>query len=469
MPRHDLQQSKPLDAATVEAIVAAIRPFDAEDCIRAAFARYPGPSEAWDHISPSLPPAKNVRNCIIEVNKEVMLRPFLSRMIEDQWANGVFREALLNRIPDLVLAPVGLQAALAGVAKGVARLLGLIAVDPKVGCVGGPGNPKDERAFAMVSEKRAAFVRLRESLGQLQALKELHDALHVLAIRGADWLDPALDDDEDDLALPLAALAAKVAEAGAIIGATRPGLKAEHAALGQRAAEALAAAFGELTGADESAQAAGVQRLRQTLMFLPKDIDAAMFGLSRDLPVRAICLAFADLHDPDRPDYAEFDQAQRAMANLGEALRGRVLEHAMWQATDVNIHAIETILGAHDASFLRLFNERWQEIRRSIRYLSDAAFQDGGAPDLFVRMALDAYDNALQPRAGGPAVLSLDEAFGEIVKTFSAFKSYPRERFLAVDTALKTELALIGALKADLDELIDRRVGELSSNLLDNP
>lgn len=459
MPRYDLSHTEKLDPVSVEAIVSAIAPFGAEDAMRAAFARYPGPSDATDHIAPNLPPAKNLRNCIIEVNKEVMLRPFLSRLIEDQWGNASFKDALLRKMPDLVLAPLGLQTALQGVRTGVRRLLELIADEPKCGAVGKQAG--DDKAFAIVCRNRKVFVELRESLGHLQALKELHDALHILAIAGADWLDQTLDDDDDPnpIILPVAALAVRVAEAKASVDAKSPALKDEHVVLGRKAVDALSTALSELTSADAAAHAAGVERLRQALMILPKEIDAAMFCLSRDLPVRALSRAFANLNHPEEPNYAGFDGAQLAVAQLGEALRGRVLEHAMWQATDVSIHVLENILSERDPSFLKPFVERWQEVRRFIRYLSDVSF-GSNPPDLLVGMALDAYDRALRSPAGGPAALSLNDAFSEIVKTFSAFKAFPRERFLAVDKSLKDELALISALKADLDELLDKRVFE---------
>jgi hypothetical protein len=467
-PRYDLSHAQaPLDEASVEAIAVAITPFAAERThMDSAFSRYPGRFSVDDFFSPYLPSAQNLRNCLRGVNQEVLLRPFLSRVIEDQWRNDGLKEAVLRKMPDLVLAPIGLEAALQTVADGFHRLLGLIAVNPQPGAVG--ARPGDDKAFRMVSENRKALLQLRETLGHLRALKGLHDALHVLQIGSADWLEPAPEDEEEepDLLPPIAALAKLVQDAEAIVADKIPALDEAHATLGRQAMQTLAVVGSELRAADSDARSAGLERLRSALMSLPKDIDAAIFDLSRDLPVRCISHAFGGLNDSAQPDYAGFDRVQAAMAQLGEALRGRVREHAMWQAIDVSLYALENTLCSRDPGFLELFVRRWQEIRRFIRYLSDRSFGDN-PPDSLVGMALVAYDLALQTQTGGRADLSPDEAFDEIFKTFSAFKAFPRERFLAVDKALKEELALLGALQKDLDELLDGRVLATGHLLLD--
>ncbi|MBG0793182.1 hypothetical protein IYY11_07260 [Methylocystis sp. H62] len=468
MPRYDLSLAQKQDAAFVESIADAIKPFSGDELMRVAFARYPGPSDPEDTMSPNLTPAQNMRNCLRGVNNEVMLRPFLSRVIEDQWRNDALKEALLRKMPDLVLAPIGLQSALQIVSTGVARLLNLIAKNPSFGAVG--AKQGDEKAFDMVCRHRDAFVQLRDALAHLQALKGLHDALHILQVGSADWLDPDPDDDDDPetIVLPLAALAKQASDAELIVTEKIPGLRHDHLMLGQQTAQSLSAISDDLNSASRDAQAAGLEKLRQTLLSLPKEIDGAMFGLSRDLPIRQISRAFGTINDLSQSDYAGFDLVQVAMAQLGEALRGRVLEHAMWQATDVSLHALENILGDRDPSFLKPFVQRWQDIRRLVRYLSDAP-SVGNSAEALVGMALDAYDRALKTKNAQSVEMSRDEAFEEIVKTFSAFKTTPRERFLAVDKALKEELALIGALQVGLDELLEQRVRETCSVFLTNP
>src|SRR5262245_20937804 len=112
--RYDLLNPATVDAASIEAIVAALKSFDLGDCLDAAFARYPGNCDARDFISPNVAPAKNLRDSIKGVHGDsaAMLRPFLSRMIEHKWVDLEFKRALLANMPDLVLAPIGLQAAL---------------------------------------------------------------------------------------------------------------------------------------------------------------------------------------------------------------------------------------------------------------------------------------------------------------------------------------------------------------------
>ena len=475
MPRRDLASPLVLSELELDKVARAIigdgkdreRSTAIGTGLREALLRYPGDREPDDCLAPNVPLKENVYRCLREVNGEKLLGPFLSRVVEWQWGQPKYNAGLLaiDQVADLVLAPDGLQRVFPVASNGVKRLLSLISDEPKYGAVGALQG--DEKAFAMVCRNRAGFLQLRDTLGQLKALKGVHDALHVLQLASADWLEPIPDDDDDasPIVLPVAALAGKVKEAEAIVARIIPSLKAEHMSLGQRAAASLTAISGELTHANAGQQAAGLERLRQLLMSIPPEIDAAIFGLSRDLPVRDISRAFGEINDPADPQYVGFDRVREAMALLGEALRGRVLEHAMWQATDLRLYKLENTLSDYDAGFLTPFQRDWNEVKFSVRLLFDSPHQDR-PPDMLVNMALDAYDRALQAQSAGLTAMPLVEAFDQIVRTFNSLKALLRNRFLEVDKALKEELEFVGALATDLDTLLDRRVRERCENLL---
>jgi hypothetical protein len=455
MPRLDVTAPLQLNDTQLVDLARAMTTANCRyDELSAALRRYPGQEDADSCMSPNWVPLKNVESCLKAVHGEQLMRPFLSRVVENQWKQGQLREAVLERVSNLVLAPTGIQLALKDLADGVGQLLVLIAAKPAYGAVG------DERVFRAVGRNRQSFVSLRNELAQLRALKGLHDALHILQIRSADWLDQTADDDDgqDPLAPPFPPLIQLVDTARQTCLDNASNLAIEHVGTSQRCVDDLGGITAQLGTMTEDGRAAGIERLRALLMREPPIIDEAIFGLSRDLPVRDIGLTFGALHLQGDPLYGNMERYRRGTAFLGEAIRGRVLEHAMWQVTDLRLYAIETILADADPGFFVRFNSEWEQVRRAIKYLSDRPPGEN-PPDLMVNIAIDAYDRALREiRNAGHATVDIEDALGEIAKTFASFKAGSRERFLAVDNALKADLDLVGGLKADLDELTENRV-----------
>jgi len=82
--------------------------------------------------------------------------------------------------------------------------------------------------------------------------------------------------------------------------------------------------------ADEIAFACA--KLRQMLMREPPLIDVAMFSVSREFPLVGFCTLFEDA------------PVREAAFDLGDTLRRRLMEHALWQAADQGLYEIEQVL-----------------------------------------------------------------------------------------------------------------------------
>src|SRR5262249_4208339 len=143
----------------------------------------------------------------------------------------------------------------------------------------------------------------------------------------------------------------------------------------------------------------------------------------------------------------QMKQAADALRNLSEALRARILEHALWQATEVHIRALARIVANPTARFLVDLATEWSAIKLNLRLLIDPS-PDGQSLDLALNGALVLSERSLRTRGKpAPPGPSPAERLAGIVAAFDEFRLKARLLFLAVDQALKSEFSSLLPLR----------------------
>jgi hypothetical protein len=406
--------------------------------------RYPGKESAGTCLPENGAPLQFATSCMKAVAIEGMTFPFLSRVVEQKWKDEKFRSSIVGKVRVLVRAAAAVEPQAKTIADALTALTAALAASPAPQC---PGRTTCD----FVRQSRPALQIVIGSLDQFDALKALHDSLHVLQVNGADWLDEDQTDDTRDLPREnFVEMVGKLRDVAAAVEKRLPGDVVECCrrchGIATAAVQRLAIGAG-----DESEYA--LAELRTLIAREPEIIDEAMFVLSRDLPLRTLRdLIDSGVSVPGAPGQ-QMTEASEALRRMSEALRARILEHALWQATEIRIRALDRILGSPTGSFLRDLFTEWSAIRQNLRTLIDPS-PNVPTVDLPLNAALVLYERAL-PIAGKPTPPgpSAEERLVEIVAAFNEFRLKASLQFLTVDKALKAEFSSLLPLRESLQTL----------------
>lgn len=383
-------------------------------------------------------------NCMTAAVEEGLVSDYLRRVLEHKWAKEPLRYAVLGAAPEFAKPGLDIGSAVAVVEAGLNAL------------IAGLGNPK---IFTAVGEHRKEIVELDRALNEFEACKRLHDALHTLQIKGAPWLGADDSDGSGGVALPVAQFASLI-DAAAQPPAGAAGSLPD--AIGEAAlawtATLKQAAVHLLTGIDG---AAGVVAnvVRAVLGKEPARINEAMFGVSRDLPVKRMMNVF-------NAAAAETGAADSAVANaasgtrlLGDAIRSRVAAHSLWQDVDAGFYRIESVFAFADKDFLGKFAMEWQRLRKTLFMVTERAANKTTGIDSGVNNALVAYEGALPAPNKDPSAEDssrLDMAMQELRAQSALLGNTSRLQFFAVDGALKADCATLLAIRQPLAVLLGK-------------
>ena len=406
--------------------------------------RYPGKEGPGTCLPENGAPLQFATSCMKAVAIEGMTFPFLSRVVEQKWKDEKFRSSIVGRVRVLVRASAAVEPLAGTIAGALTALTAALAASPSPQC---PGRTTCD----FVRQSRPALQIVIGSLDQFDALKALHDSLHVLQVNGADWLDE--DQTEQTRDLPRENFVEIVGRLRDVAAAVETHLAGDVVECRRRCHDIAASAARRLAAGAEDESEFALAELRALVAREPEIIDEAMFVLSRDLPLRTLRdLIESGASVPGAPGQ-QMAEASEALRQMSEALRARILEHALWQATETRIRALDRILGNPTGSFLRDLFTEWSAIRQNLRTLIDAA-PNVPAIDLPLNAALVLYERALpipgKPTPPGP---SAEERLSEIVAAFNEFRLKASLRFLGVDKALKGEFSSLLPLRDSLRAL----------------
>lgn len=416
------------------------------------FRRYPGRGERSTFL-PADPSGRDMffvtSKCLKQVESEGTIVAFLSRVVEHKWEKQAFRSAIFNQVRILVRSVDDTSPYIAAIITALQALTPNLATDSVAGQCGAG------TTCNFVREHRAAIESIIQSLDQFEALKVLHDSLHVLQVKGADWLDHADSDPAPDLPLPiLQAIVEAVRNAALAVKARVPPTAVANC---QRCLDTATDAATRLASSDPDQRDFAIEQLRQLIVTEPPDLDACMFALSRDLPIKQLRGLLESTGEVSAPIAGQMAAATEALDRLSETMRAHILEHALWQATESHIRAVSQLLADPSSNFLRDLSSEWRAVRQNLQTLVDRP-SDGTLPiEAALNGAIVLYERALPtPGVDTSAGPSPESRFIEMVSAFNDFRPKARLYFLAVDQALKSVFSNLLPLRASLDDLLKR-------------
>jgi hypothetical protein len=406
--------------------------------------RYPGREGPGTCLADNAVPLQLATSCMKAVKLEGTILPFLSRVVEQKWKDEKFRTTIVGKVRVLVRTSSVVEPHATTIVAALTALTAALAASPSPQCPG-------PATCAFVRQSRSPLQVFIASLEQFDALKALHDSLHVLQVNGADWLDEDQTDDSRDL--PREAFVSIVERLRDVAAAVEPRLPAELVESCRRCHDIATSAAQQLVSGAGHGPEYALAELRALVAREPALIDDAMFAVSRDLPLRTLRdLIESGASVPGAPGL-QMQAAAQALRSLSETLRARILEHALWQATEMRIRALGRLFGDPTGGFLGELVAEWNAIKQNLRVLIDPA-PNMPAPDLALTGALVLYERSL-PMRGRPAPSgpSPEERLAEMAVVFDEFRLKMNLHFLAVDKALKAEFSSLLPLHASLQAL----------------
>ena len=410
--------------------------------------RYPGKEGPGTCLPDRGAPLEFATSCMRAVRLEGTMLPFLSRVVEQKWKDEKFRSSIVGKVRVLVRPSSAVEPHARTVAGALAALTAALAASPSPQC---PGRTTCE----FVRQSRLPLQVMITSLDQFDALKTLHDSLHVLQVNGADWLDEDETDETRDLPREnFIEIVGRLRDAATAVEARLPAGVVETC---RRCHDVAKEAADRLASGDEEESEYALAELRT--LFIPPTLDSAnepeviddaMFVLSRDLPLRALRdLIESGINIPGMPGQ-QMRKADEALRTLSEALRARILEHALWQATEIHLRAMARILASPTSKFLIDLSTEWSAIKQNLRILLDTT-PNPTPIETPVQGAIVLYERSLpsrdRPAPPGPSsaerLAGIDAAFDELRLKTSLL-------FLTVDQALKAEFSTLLLLRDSL-------------------
>jgi hypothetical protein len=384
--------------------------------------------------------------CLKEVDKEGTLIPFLSRVVEHKWEKEAFRWAIFDQVRTLVRPAADTAPHIATIIAALQALTPDVAVNPA------DGQCRTGTTCKFVREHRPEIDAIVRSLDQFEAVKILHDSLHVLQVKGTAWLDQGDADVEPDFPLPLLQAIVEAVRNAAI--AVKQRVPPAVAASCQRCSDTAADATVRLASNDPDQHDFALAQLRALVVSEPPHFDTCMFDLSRDLPIKQLRGLLESASDLAAPLGGQTAAAAEALDRLSETMRAQILEHALWQATELHIRAVSQLLAHPGPGFLDDLYPHWNAVRQNLQTLVDRP-TGGAAPiEAALNAAISLYEMALPTQAmPAPSGPSSEKRLAEMVAAFNGFRSTARLHFLAVDQALKTVFSSLLPLRASLDGL----------------
>lgn len=429
------------DPAQFKKLRAATYPHCDKADVEQALLRNPGDREPGDTFPNPFTIDSLIGACIEKLSEENPYYglSFLLQLIEQKWSLDPLRRDITYALPSLVRPPRGFDSQIAALENGLDILVKALPEHPEPGALG------DETLFRRVCKNRSAIAAVASSLERLGTLKALHDALHMLQVLGGGWLSsaPARAPSSGEAASIQALLQGVTAAAADTVGLP-PDMPGSFERCRNGAAEA-----GRRLGTGDADEAAfACASLRALLIREPPLIDAAMLALSRDLPWRGFCALF-----PTDPTSPALVAARDGAIDLGDTLRRRLMEHALWQASDLRIYTIEELLSRPSATLLDDLQPVLLPLLTDLRTLLDPS--DAARTVSPMSNAILLYLKRTDGPGGGRTPSAPDDS-GNLRDAFDHVRRSARSAFLDVDQTLRADLARLLTLKNPLEVLLAR-------------
>jgi hypothetical protein len=173
------------------------------------------------------------------------------------------------------------------------------------------------------------------------------------------------------------------------------------------------------------------------LEFQPPRLNDLIVASAKQLPLKDLSDGLKGLSGSAGDSSSQLLNADTALRNVDQAMRGRVAEHDMWQEIDKGIWVLEQVF-TQSASQAEDFTAYWPELKSRVRTMADLspdADWSRNVRDSSERVDLELLRQqsaAASPPAGAPAP-------SQLWSVFSDLRSETRYRFFIVDQQLKRD------------------------------
>jgi hypothetical protein len=363
---------------------------------------------------------------------------FLAHVLASRPApdNGPLRALVTEACPAAETTKIDVRTQVPGVVAG------LVAAHAKLA---------DPQVRAALATTRDSLEVVAREIDTLEVYKNLHECLHQLQIKAFPELRAAakqfpgnsakrgyLREHEEEISI-------SSTRARGWVDRLSEGAAARRAEIQwiDRLETAASKFQAGLMADDVAGTLTALNDVRQVVRYEPFRLSRLIDATAEDLPLDQLTNALRSAADALGATLPELAALHASVRNLRATLRGRVVEHKLWQDADNQIWNLEETLEHAQAAAPEDFILTWPTAKAAIRSLAEMdpnTTWSKQSAALAVRI-----DDELASEGTGPGFQN----------DFDAYRRVARTRFFGVDAQLKADCAALARLSAPLHDILE--------------
>jgi hypothetical protein len=407
--------------------------------------RCTGKHEINGYTNDKLPRWTIARNCIDGAEKDGIIVLFLAYILDALPASAPLYVLIVQALPEARDALPEVKAQLDDLKTGLERTRVLL---------------DDPTARSTIVQYKETLEGVENGISLLDGYKGLHDCLHLLQIKQISLLIAssatiASDDVQyDALREYRDQVRTQVQSARGVAERLpdEPTLRSVETKWIDELETAAKFLQKSLDDRNPSMAKIGIIRMSRVLQFQPPRLNDLILASAKQLPLQQLSVALSKLVPGSAQGATELTNAQTALEKIGQALRGRVGEHDMWQEIDKQIWVIEQLF-AETADKIDAFTAAWPDLKTPLRTMADLSPEAEWSRN--VRDYSDRIDIELlrlQSLEGAPADGKRPKS--SLLNLFAELRSEARLRFFIVDQLLKRDCELLVGIGAPVKDIL---------------
>jgi hypothetical protein len=407
--------------------------------------RCTGRHEINGYTNDKLPRWTVARNCIDGAEKDGIIVLFLAYILSALPTSTPLYDLVVQALPEAKNALPEVKAQLEDVKTGLERTRALL---------------DDPTARSTIVQSKETLEGVEKGISLLDGYKGLHDCLHLLQIKQISLLIAstatiASDDVQyDALREYKDQVRTQVQSARGVAERLpdEPTLRSVETKWIDELETAAKFLQKSLDDRNPSMAKIGIIRMSRVLQFQPPRLNDLILAAAKQLPLQQLSVTLSKLARGSAEAATELANAQTALERLGQALRGRVAEHDMWQEIDKQIWVIEQLF-AETVDQTDDFTAAWPDLQTPLRTMADLSPEAEWSRN--VRSYSDRIDIELlrlQPLEAAPADGKRPKSL--LLNRFADLRSEARLRFFIVDQQLKRDCELLVGIGAPVKGIL---------------
>jgi hypothetical protein len=392
-----------------------------------------------------LPRRTIARNCIDGAEKRGIIVLFLAYILDALPASSPLYALIVGVVPDAQNALPEVKKQIGDVRTGLERTRVLLS------------DPTARSAFA---SSKDTLTSLEDRISRLDGYKGLHDCLHVLQLKQISLLmasSAAIASDDVHYASLREykdQVRSQVQSARSIVDRLpeEPSLRSVETKWIDSLEEAAKIIQKSLENRNPNTAKVGIIRMSRVLQVQPPRLNDLIVAAAKEMPLQQLSQTLGTLVATMKSPNSEIANAQVALGRLQQALRGRVVEHDIWQDIDEQIWVIEQLFD-QTSDPTDAFTTAWPDLKTPLRTMSDLSPEAEWSNN--IRDYSDRIDIELL------RLQSLETATGQggrpkstLLNLFADLRSEARLRFFIVDQQLKRDCELLVGIGVPIKNIL---------------